>query len=196
VRLLIRKKRFTLSIHSTQRKDIRRSRVCLQTDRARIVPIPISPARTKFEPGDPRNAFRARRSHARAHLYLSPLGSLHLRPPASSAGVKYLQEKRDFYTVSKTLAFGTCKLCHEERQLQLSDYMPAALYPKRMKLQYVTPEKSGIIAERMRARVLCLSCERRFNREGESEVLRDIAPKSLKRFPLHEKLRLALPRPR
>lgn len=33
VRLLIRKKRFTLSIHSTQRKDIRRSRVCLQTDR-------------------------------------------------------------------------------------------------------------------------------------------------------------------
>jgi hypothetical protein len=96
--------------------------------------------------------------------------------------------------VTKTLATGTCKLCHEERDLQQSDYMPAALYPKGLKLQYVTPAKSGIIAQRMKARVLCVDCERRFNRNGESEVLRHIAPKSLKRFPLHEKLRVALPR--
>jgi hypothetical protein len=46
----------------------------------------------------------------------------------------------------------------------------------------------------MRTRLLCSSCEGLFDRHGEAEVLRHIAAKSHKRFPLHEKLKLALPR--
>ena len=46
----------------------------------------------------------------------------------------------------------------------------------------------------MRAPLLCGGCEGLFDRNGESEALKHIAAKSFKRFPLHEKLRLALPR--
>lgn len=42
--------------------------------------------------------------------------------------------------------------------------------------------------------MLCHECEQLFDRNGESEVLRAIAPKSMKRFPLHERMRLAFPR--
>ena len=96
--------------------------------------------------------------------------------------------------MKKSQPFGTCKLCLEEKALQQSHYMPAALYPKKQKLQYLTRSSSGAVVEHMKAPLLCMDCERLFDQNGESEVLRYIAPKSIKRFPLHEKLRLALPR--
>jgi hypothetical protein len=73
-------------------------------------------------------------------------------------------------------------------------YIPAALYPKGQKLEYGTRIGSGVVVEHMKAPLLCLDCEKRFDQNGESELLRHIAPKSVKRFSLHEKLRLALPR--
>jgi hypothetical protein len=78
-------------------------------------------------------------------------------------------------------------------ELLESHYMPAALY-KAKKLEYGTRSGTGLVAEDIKSPLLCFDCEQRFDREGESEVLLHIAPKSLKRFPLHEKLRIALPR--
>jgi hypothetical protein len=89
---------------------------------------------------------------------------------------------------------GICKLCGDEKSLQESHYIPAALYPKAQKLQYATRIGAGVVVEHMKAPLLCSDCEKRFDRNGESEVLRHVAPKSSKRFPLHEQLRLALPR--
>jgi hypothetical protein len=93
-----------------------------------------------------------------------------------------------------TKRHGICRLCLEPRELQQSHYMPAALYPRDQKLQYATRVGSGVVSHHMKAPLLCRDCEGMFDRNGESEVLRHIAPKSVKRFPLHEKLRLALPR--
>ncbi len=92
------------------------------------------------------------------------------------------------------MAFGICKLCRKEAELQNSHYVPSALYPKNVRLQYSTPNALGITEEHVTDPLLCWSCEQRFARSGESEVLRHIAAKSRKRFPLHEKLRLAYPR--
>ena len=89
---------------------------------------------------------------------------------------------------------GVCKLCREETNFQESHFIPAALYPKAQKLEDATRIGSGAVIEHMKVSLLCSDCEIRFDRNGESEVLRHIAPKSVKRFPLHEKLRLALPR--
>lgn len=90
---------------------------------------------------------------------------------------------------------GTCKLCLKKKDLQESHYMPSALYPPRNgQFEYTTPVKIGRSAEHSRQYLLCHDCEQRFNRHGESEVLRAIAPKSMKRFPLHEQMRLAPPR--
>src|SRR5207244_3524707 len=89
---------------------------------------------------------------------------------------------------------GICKLCLEAKNLRESHYIPSALYPRALKLEYATRMRSGVVDEHMKAPLLCSDCEKRFDQNGESEVLRHIAPKSVKRFPLHEKLRLALPR--
>lgn len=81
-----------------------------------------------------------------------------------------------------------------EAGLRQSHFIPAALYPKRLKLEYATRAASGVVKEQVKDPLLCPECERRFDQNGESEVLRWIAPKAVKRFPLHERLRLALPR--
>jgi len=75
---------------------------------------------------------------------------------------------------------GTCKLCLAHRvQLQDSHYMPAALYPKKIKLEYLS--RGGvrtIVADKeIKAPLLCFECEQRFSKNGESEVLRHIAGK-------------------
>ena len=44
-----------------------------------------------------------------------------------------------------------------------------------------------------KSHLLCSNCEQRFNRLGESEVLRWLAPKARKQFPLHDRLRVGLP---
>jgi hypothetical protein len=89
----------------------------------------------------------------------------------------------------------TCPLCRRpEQDLRVSHFLPAALYsPRKKKKQYRTRNATGIMQADLQEYLLCGDCETRFNTHGEGYVLKLIAPKS-KRFPLHEKLRLALPR--
>lgn len=90
---------------------------------------------------------------------------------------------------------GTCKLCLEEKNLRESHYIPAALYPKNLKLEFLSSVSVTRAVKHLKSPLLCDECEQRFDREGEKEVLRHIAPKLAKKsFPLHEKLRLAFPR--
>ena len=55
--------------------------------------------------------------------------------------------------------------------------MPAALYAADMNIVWSTQQASGVTPREVRGRLLCDDCEGRFNRYGESEVLRWIAPK-------------------
>lgn len=89
---------------------------------------------------------------------------------------------------------GICKLCLDEDDLLESHFMPRALYPERGGMEYRTRNRSGLDETQLKQYLLCGDCEERFNKNGESEVLRRIATKSRKRFPLHEKLSLAFPR--
>jgi hypothetical protein len=73
--------------------------------------------------------------------------------------------------------------------------MPAALYPpKDGNFEFTTYEMVGTSREPIKEYLLCRGCEQLFAGNGESEVLGAIAGKSMKRFPLHEKLRVGLPR--
>jgi hypothetical protein len=90
--------------------------------------------------------------------------------------------------------FGQCKLCLKQKQLHESHLIPKALYAHGKKgIQYATRSESGQNPEHLKAHLLCLACEQRFDRLGESEVLRWLAPKARKKFPLHDRLRVALP---
>lgn len=90
--------------------------------------------------------------------------------------------------------FGLCKLCLKQEQLCESHLMPKALYaPGRKGIQYATRLQSGQNPEHLKAHLLCSDCEQRFNKLGEWEVLRWLAPKARNKFPLHERLRVALP---
>jgi hypothetical protein len=64
-------------------------------------------------------------------------------------------------------------------ELQESHYMPAALYPKNIKLEYLS--RAGVRAvsgeSEIKVPLLCFSCEQRFSQNGESEVLGHIAGK-------------------
>jgi hypothetical protein len=72
--------------------------------------------------------------------------------------------------------------------------MPRALYaPGKKGIQYATRSQFGPNPEHLKAHLLCFDCEQRFDRLGESEVLRWLAPKARKTFPLHDRLRVALP---
>ena len=93
------------------------------------------------------------------------------------------------------MALGICALCREEAELRGSHYMPAALYPDNSELEYQTPVAVGTIKDEILSPLLCPVCEGRFNENGETEVLRHIAAKiAKKRFPLHDKMRVAYPR--
>ena len=89
---------------------------------------------------------------------------------------------------------GQCKLCLKQKQLLESHLMPRALYaPGKKGIQYATRSQSGQNPEHIKAHLLCFDCEQRFDHLGESEVLRWLAPKARKTFPLHDRLRVALP---
>jgi len=88
---------------------------------------------------------------------------------------------------------GTCRLCRLEKPLLKSHFLPRALYPKSGGMEYRARNGSGLSAAQMKQYLLCKDCEERFDQGGETEVLLQIAAKNIKRFPLHEKLRLALP---
>src|SRR5260221_16705 len=92
---------------------------------------------------------------------------------------------------------GICKLCREEKEFRLSHFMPAALYPKHVKTEMDFALPGGGVTkhgQEMTAYALCGECEMRFDQGGESEVLDAIAPKAIKKYPLNERLRLAVPR--
>ena len=92
-----------------------------------------------------------------------------------------------------TSVTGTCALCHEEKPLRKSHFIPNAVYiPK--KLEFTTRKARGVGGTHLKRWLLCTDCERRFDENGESEVLKWIAPKA-KVFPLYERIRLALPLP-
>ncbi len=92
---------------------------------------------------------------------------------------------------------GRCQLCLRKRDLQKSHYIPHALYPtKRQKALFV---EDGVITDRpmrhLKEHLLCEECELRFSENGESEAVKWLAPK-WKRFPIHERLRVAWSRQR
>lgn len=89
---------------------------------------------------------------------------------------------------------GRCKLCLQEKQLHESHLIPNALYaPGKKGIQFATRTQSGHNPEHLKAHLLCFECEQRFDRLGESEVLRWLAPKARRQFPLHDRLRVAVP---
>jgi len=72
--------------------------------------------------------------------------------------------------------------------------MPAALYPAKYELDFATLTSVGSGGEEAKVHLLCAECEERFNKNGESEVLRLIAPKATKEFPILELLKKSSPR--
>ena len=73
---------------------------------------------------------------------------------------------------------GTCALClTADCELRESHYMPAALYPKNQKLELLPRVPGQTEVEEITMPLLCARCEHRFNKRGESEVLRHIAAK-------------------
>lgn len=75
---------------------------------------------------------------------------------------------------------GTCKLCLTPGvKLQMSHYVPAALYPKNIKLEYLSRGgvRTVVADNEIKMPLLCFECEQRFSAQGESEVLRHIAGK-------------------
>jgi hypothetical protein len=107
----------------------------------------------------------------------------------------YLAQRMGTHPNKSRKPIGTCKLCLRDGvELRESHYIPRALYPKQVKQQFATRRKAGVLKEEIKAYLLCEECEQRLDRNGESEVLCYVAAKSVKSFPLHDKLRLALPR--
>jgi hypothetical protein len=71
--------------------------------------------------------------------------------------------------------------------------MPRKLYhAAKKKLEFVSVIDSGFDPEEFQAPLLCNECEKRFNENGESEVLKHIAPKLvLKSMPLAKRMEIA-----
>jgi hypothetical protein len=94
---------------------------------------------------------------------------------------------------------GVCRLCRNAGHLRDSHFMPAALYPKGTtkkpkKITFATRTTSGVDPTEVKDHLLCGRCESRFNRLGESEVLRLVAAKETsEESPLLAKLRSAKP---
>ena len=88
-----------------------------------------------------------------------------------------------------------CRLCLKARKLQKSHLLPAALYGARKK-DFEVHTVSGVTRTQtqMKQPLLCSECEQRFNQKGEDHVLKAIAPKSKKHFPLHARMRVAFAR--
>lgn len=76
---------------------------------------------------------------------------------------------------------GICKLCLQEKDLQESHFMPRALYSSgKKRMEFATRSGSGFDPVELKAHLLCFDCEQRLGQNGESEVLRHVAPKYLR----------------
>ncbi len=88
-----------------------------------------------------------------------------------------------------------CQLPKDASEFRKSHFVPAALYHSGTKsLQYATRVRTGTLVNHIKDLLLCNACELLLDQNGESEVLLHIAAKVQDEFPLHEKLRVALPR--
>lgn len=97
---------------------------------------------------------------------------------------------------------GQCKLCLQDGELLKSHLMPAALWAgardprlKNPSPVVMTRAVSKTSSSQLVARLLCSTCEDRFNRNGERYALSWFRPRKIADgdFPLLERLRLALP---
>lgn len=92
------------------------------------------------------------------------------------------------------LPTGQCRLCLRQKPLHKSHLMPHALYAHgKRKITFATRTGSGINPKEIKDHLLRFDCEQRFDRLGENEVLKWLAPKSKSDFPLHDRLRVACP---
>lgn len=92
---------------------------------------------------------------------------------------------------------GTCKLCHQTKDLRDSDFIPAAMYKyiratslKNPNPVVVGPGRTIRTSEQVRDYLLCAECEDRFNKNGEQEVLKWACKRD--RFPLEDRFAVAL----
>jgi hypothetical protein len=85
---------------------------------------------------------------------------------------------------------GTCRLCRREQPLRETHFLPAGLYPRAITR---LPASAGRIApNEVDTHLLCGECQERFNRNGESAVLRLLGP-SARETPLLRRLENATP---
>jgi hypothetical protein len=92
---------------------------------------------------------------------------------------------------------GTCRLCHQTKDLRDSHFIPAAMYKyiratslKNPNPVVVGPERTIRTSEQVRDYLLCAECEDRFNKNGEKEVLKWACKGN--RFPLEDRFAVAL----
>ena len=91
-------------------------------------------------------------------------------------------------------AIGKCKLCLREGvELLVSHFVSRKLYYSgKKRLEFINLLESGTDPEELQSPLLCRECESRFDRNGEDEVLKHVAPKLvLKRMPLVEQMKVA-----
>ena len=96
------------------------------------------------------------------------------------------------------MILGSCKLCLQQKNLQSSHFLPAAIYKSLLNPEEMNPSpylmsgtKTIESSRQMKDHVLCADCERRFNENGERWVLAYMAKEG--KFPLRELLRRATP---
>src|ERR1043166_9314700 len=96
---------------------------------------------------------------------------------------------------------GTCALCHSlDVELIDSHFMPAALYriaqaQKNEQAVIVSPGASLFSSAQATDFLLCATCEDRFNKNGESWVLKHCW-RSETKFPIYDMLAAATPEPK
>jgi hypothetical protein len=93
---------------------------------------------------------------------------------------------------------GTCRLCHKNADLQVSHFLPNAVYAqlredalKNPHPVLMTEDDSIISSKQIAEHLLCFDCEQRFSKLGESWVLGNMA--RVTSFPLQDMLTKAKP---
>lgn len=96
------------------------------------------------------------------------------------------------------MPIGVCKLCLQQRELQDSHFIPRAVYKclRTPKDKNPNPVVVGrritcTTSRQMKDYVLCADCEERFNKNGETWMMRQLW--NGQRFPLGDRLNVALP---
>ena len=101
------------------------------------------------------------------------------------------------------MPLGQCRLCLQTVDLRSSHFLPASLYKgartpglKNPNPVLATKKVSLTSSKQLQTYLLCGDCEDRFNRNGEHEVLRWLAPNPNAKgiFPLLDRLSAATPR--